>query len=85
MADTLSKIRGIISRQLDIEPNLVEKDSHLIEDLGADSIDLVEIVMALELEFKIEIPFEDESKFNVIIDMLNYIESNMNKLAKKKS
>ena len=84
MADTLSKIRGIISRQLDIEPGLVVKDSHLIEDLGADSIDLVEIVMALELEFKIEIPFEDEEKLNVIIDMLNYIESNKDKLAKRK-
>ncbi|MFC1668915.1 acyl carrier protein [Spirochaetota bacterium] len=73
MADVLSKIREIIARQLDIDPNLIKKDSHIIEDLGADSIDIVELVMAFELEFNIEISFEDEEKLNLINEIEDYI------------
>ena len=62
--------------QLDCDPAEVKEDSKFIEDLGADSLDVVELVMALEEKFDIEIPDEDAEKILTVADAINYIENN---------
>ena len=72
----LEKIKEVVVEQLDCDPAEVKEDSKFIEDLGADSLDVVELVMALEEEFDIEIPDEDAEKILTVKDALNYIENN---------
>ena len=62
--------------QLDCDPAEVKEDSKFIEDLGADSLDVVELVMALEEKFDIEIPDEDAEKILTVADAIKYIENN---------
>lgn len=73
MADTLKRVRTIIAQQLGIEEAEVKPESSFIEDLGADSLDIVELVMAMEEEFSIEIPDEDAEKIKTVQDVVNYI------------
>jgi len=68
------KIRGIIAEQLGVKPEEVTDQAKFIEDLGADSLDTVELVMALEEEFGIEIPDEDAEKMVSVGDAVKYIE-----------
>ncbi len=70
----LEKLSGIIADQLDIDEATVTEDTTL-EDLGADSLALVELVMSVEEEFEIEIQDEDMEKFKTVGDVLDYIES----------
>lgn len=71
------KVREIIIEQLGLDENTeVNPSSSLMADLEADSLDAVEIIMALEDEFNIEIPDEDAEKFKNIGDIANYIEEN---------
>lgn len=72
----LEKVKEVVVEQLDCDPAEVKEDSKFIEDLGADSLDVVELVMALEEEFDIEIPDEDAEKILTVKDALNYIENN---------
>jgi len=74
MAD-LDKIKKIIAEQLGVEESEVNPDSHFIDDLGADSLDTVELVMALEEEFGIEIPDEDAEKIQTVGDVSKYIDA----------
>ncbi len=68
------KIKSIISEQLGVKPEEVTPNASFIDDLGADSLDTVELVMALEEEFGIEIPDEDAEKMTSVGDAIKYIE-----------
>ena len=67
------KVRNIIVEQLGVDAAEVKSDSHFVDDLGADSLDTVELVMALEEEFGIEIPDEDAEKITRVKDAIEYI------------
>ncbi len=68
------KVKSIIVEQLGVEEAEVKTESSFIEDLGADSLDIVELVMALEEEFDMEIPDEDAEKIKTVGDAVKYIE-----------
>ena len=70
-----NRVREIISEQLGVAANEVTPESSFIEDLGADSLDIVELVMALEEEYGIEISDEDAEKIRTVKDVVSYIES----------
>jgi acyl carrier protein len=67
------KVKAIIVDQLGVEEEEVTLESSFIEDLGADSLDIVELIMALEEEFEIEVPDEDAEKIVTVGDAVNYI------------
>ena len=69
------KVREIITRQLDIDPESVQMESRLIDDLKADSLDFVELIMDLEQEFDVEIPDEDLPKVQTVADIVNFLEN----------
>ena len=69
-----TKVREIISEQLGVAMDQVTPGASFIEDLGADSLDIVELVMALEEEYGMEISDEDAEKIRTVKDVVNYIE-----------
>ena len=69
-------VKEVVVEQLDCDPAEVKEDSRFVEDLGADSLDVVELVMALEEKFDIEIPDEDAEKIKTVADAIKYIENN---------
>lgn len=70
------KIKDIIIDQLQVEESAVDMDTNLMKDLSADSLDAVEIIMAIEEEFGIEIPDEDAENFQTVADLVKYVEEN---------
>ncbi|MGI6697944.1 MAG: acyl carrier protein [Clostridiales bacterium] len=70
------KVREIIADQLGVDEEEISSDARFIEDLGADSLDLVELIMALEEEFDLEIPDEDAEKIGTVGDAVEYIKIN---------
>lgn len=70
------KVKKIIVEQLGVEEDEVNMDSSFIDDLGADSLDIVELIMALEEEFDIEIPDSDAEKIVSVGDAVDYIKNN---------
>ncbi len=72
------KIREIIVEQLGVDESAVTMETQLMKDLEADSLDAVEIIMAIEDEFEIEVPDEDAEKFQNIGDIVRYVEENLN-------
>jgi acyl carrier protein len=70
------KIKEIIVEQLNVEEGDVTLDTNLMKDLEADSLDAVEIIMAIEEEYEIEIPDEEAEKFATVADLVNYVEDN---------
>lgn len=72
----LEKIKKIVVDQLGVEEEEVNMESSFIDDLGADSLDIVELVMALEEEFEIEIPDADAEKIATVSDAVDYIKNN---------
>lgn len=72
--ETLERLRNIIVDQLNVNPEAVTPEARFQEDLGADSLDVVELVMKIEDEFKIEIPDEDAEKIRTVGDAVKYIE-----------
>ncbi len=72
--DLEQRVFKIIVEQLGVEESEVKIDSSFIDDLGADSLDTVELVMALEEEFGVEIPDEDAEKITTVKDALTYIQ-----------
>jgi acyl carrier protein len=73
------KVKEIIVEQLGVNPDQVTPDAKFIEDLGADSLDTVELVMALEEEFGQEIPDEEAEKLQSVSDVIKYIEDSQQK------
>ncbi|HEY3364765.1 MAG TPA: acyl carrier protein [Symbiobacteriaceae bacterium] len=71
--DMFAKVKAIIVDQLGVEEEEVTLKSSFIEDLGADSLDIVELIMALEEEFEIEVPDEDAEKLMTVEDAIEYI------------
>jgi len=71
------KVKEIIIEQLDVEGDQVTEQASFIEDLGADSLDTVELVMALEENFDIEIPDEDAEKIKTVKDAVEYIDKHV--------
>lgn len=67
------KVKSIIVEQLGVDPEKVKLESKFIEDLGADSLDIVELVMAMEEEFDLEIPDEDAEKLKTVNDVQSYL------------
>ena len=75
--EVLEKVKGIIVEQLGVAENAVTMEASFIDDLGADSLDIVELVMALEEEFDIEIPDSDAEKVVTVRDVVEYIKENV--------
>jgi acyl carrier protein len=72
----LEKVKKIIVEQLGVEEDDINKDSSFIDDLGADSLDIVELIMALEEEFDIEIPDNEAEKITTVSEAVEYIKNN---------
>ena len=68
-----ARVKSIIAEQLGIDEKEIRLDSKFIDDLGADSLDIVELVMAMEEEFQMEIPDEEAESIRTVQDALNYI------------
>ncbi len=68
-----AKVKSIIAEQLGISEDTIKPDSAFIEDLGADSLDIVELVMAMEEEFEVEIPDEEAENIKTVADATNYV------------
>jgi acyl carrier protein len=73
------KVKEIIVEQLGVNPEQVTPTASFIEDLGADSLDIVELVMAFEEEFSVEVPDEDAEKLQTVGDVIKYIEDKSSK------
>ncbi|AAK79713.1 acyl carrier protein [Clostridium acetobutylicum] len=69
------KVKDIIADQLGIDATEIKMESSFIDDLGADSLDIVELIMALEEEFDIEMPDEEAEKVSSVGDVVNYIKA----------
>jgi acyl carrier protein len=72
--DTLEQVKKIIVEQLGVDADEVTAEASFVDDLGADSLDTVELVMAFEEEFDLEIPDEDAEKITKVQDAVNYID-----------
>jgi acyl carrier protein len=68
-----SKIIDIVANQLGVDKDMVTPQANIVDDLGADSLDVVELVMALEEAFDMEIPDEDAEKIRTVQDVFNYL------------
>jgi len=74
--DIFNKVKDIVVEQLGVDEEEVTEQASFVDDLGADSLDIVELVMALEEEFDLEIPDEDAEKIVTVGDAVNYIKEN---------
>lgn len=74
MSEIAEKVKAIVADQLGVKADEVKEDAKFIDDLGADSLDTVELVMALEEEFGAEIPDEDAEKLTTVSEAIKYIE-----------
>lgn len=72
----LDKIREIVVEQLGVDADQVVPEASFVDDLGADSLDTVELIMAFEEEFDVEIPDTDAEKIKTVQDVIDYIEAN---------
>ena len=77
MSDIEQKVRKIVSEQLGADDDKIKNESSFIDDLGADSLDTVELVMALEEEFDTEIPDEEAEKITTVQQAIDYINKNL--------
>jgi acyl carrier protein len=74
MATTFERVKKVVVEQLDVNEDEVTPSASFVDDLGADSLDVVELVMGLEEEFDIEIPDEDSEKIATVADAVTYID-----------
>ncbi|WP_091657341.1 acyl carrier protein [Alteribacillus iranensis] len=75
MADTLDRVKKIVADRLGVEESEITMEATFKDDLGADSLDVVELVMELEDEFDLEISDEEAEKISTVADVVNYIEA----------
>ena len=73
-ADMVKQVRAIIAEQLGVEADAFKEDASFIDDLGADSLAVVELVLAFEEQFKIDIPDSETEKMRTVADVISYIE-----------
>ena len=73
---TLEKIKAILAEQLDVDENSITADTNIVDDLGADSLDVVELIMSVEDEFQIEVPDEAIEKMESVGDIVAFVENN---------
>ena len=78
MSNIDERVKSIVVKQLGVKEDDVKNESKFIDDLGADSLDTVELVMALEEEFETEIPDEDAEKITTVQEAIDYINKNLN-------
>jgi acyl carrier protein len=78
MSSVEDQVRGIIAEQLGLKADEIKNDASFVDDLGADSLDTVELVMALEEEFETEIPDEEAEKITTVQQAIDYINSRQN-------
>ena len=76
MGDTADRVAKIVVENLGVEADKVTQDASFIDDLGADSLDIVELVMAFEEEFGVEIPDDAAEKITTVKDAITYIDEN---------
>ena len=76
MSETADRVKKIVVEHLGVEQDKVTEDASFIDDLGADSLDIVELVMAFEAEFGVEIPDDAAEKISTVKDAIDYIEQN---------
>ena len=76
MSDTADRVKKIVVEHLGVEADKVTEDASFIDDLGADSLDIVELVMAFEEEFNVEIPDDAAEKISTVKDATDYIDQN---------
>ncbi len=76
MSETADRVKKIVVEHLGVEPEKVTEDAAFIDDLGADSLDIVELVMAFEEEFNVEIPDDAAENITTVKDAIEYIEKN---------
>src|SRR5213595_1875768 len=74
MSETADRVKKIVVEHLGVEPDKVTEDASFIDDLGADSLDIVELVMAFEEEFGVEIPADAAEKIATVKDAITYID-----------
>jgi len=72
-----NRIKEIVAEQLALPEEDIKNDSHFIDDLGADSLDIVELIMTMEEEFELEIPDDDAEKMLTIQDVIQYVSSKL--------
>lgn len=75
--ETFEKVKEILVEQLDIDEAKVTEESEIVSDLGADSLDIVDLIMTLEDEFDTEIPDEEVEGLKTVADIVSYIEENL--------
>ena len=73
----LEKVKMILSNQFDVEEDAITPETNIADDLGADSLDVVDMLMSLEDEFDVEIPDEEIERISTVGEMVTYIEENM--------
>ena len=71
-------IKTILSEQLEVDPEIITMDTNIADDLGADSLDVVELLMSIEDEFDVEIPDENIESLRTVGSVVDYIQENMN-------
>lgn len=77
--EIFGKVKDLVSKQLSIDEKEITTDASFIEDLGADSLDTVELIMSLEEEFDIEIPDEEAEKIKTVQNVVDYIQNHLTK------
>lgn len=73
----LEKVKTILANQFDVDEDTITAETNVMEDLGADSLDVVDMLMSLEDEFDVEIPDEEIEKMRTVADVVAYIEEHM--------
>ena len=76
MSDVFNDVKSLIAEQLEVDEEQIAMESMIVDDLGADSLDVVELIMHLEDKFSIEIPEEESEKIQTVADVVKFIEAN---------
>ncbi|EFQ23661.1 acyl carrier protein [Aminomonas paucivorans] len=77
MEEVMSRLKEIVVDRLNVEEEQIKPEASFVEDLGADSLDIVELIMGIEEEFDIEIPDEDAEKLTSVGDAINYVKNKL--------
>jgi len=78
MSDTFAEVKVVIAEELEVEESQITMESNIVDDLGADSLDVVELIMRLEEKFEVEIPDEDAEKIQTVGDAVQFINAKLN-------